>query len=192
MHSVSPCNGLVALMKTMVEVEGSSVHGAGPQVTMGVNMWGEAHGQGQWESGGGTCFIIVGFCLHLSLIGKLSNEPCPVAEVAFVVIQLVDSRLKSFIFFLNQSPFLQHLSSGNAKKALRKGLSSASCRREVHGQDRTRKGCRGCQCICHLPQLTIPDLCPSTWRDQARLHVCQGVTGRCRKRKGNMQMDKNC
>lgn len=87
----------MALMKTVMD--GSNVHGAGPQVTVGANMRGEAHGQGQWESGDGTCFITVGLYLHLSLIGKLSNELRPVGEVAFVGIWWVDSHIKSFRFF---------------------------------------------------------------------------------------------
>ena len=77
-------------MKTVMD--GSSVHGAGPQVTVGVNMRGE---------GDGTCFITVGLYLHLSLIGKLSNELCPVGEVAFVGIRWVDSHTKSFRFFFS-------------------------------------------------------------------------------------------
>lgn len=128
-------------MKTVMD--GSSVHGAGPQVTVGVNMRGEAHGQGQWESGDGTCFITVGLYLHLSLIGKLSNELCPVGEVTFVGIRWVDSHIKSFRFFFlfYQGPFLELLSSSNAKKALSKGsLSSASCRREVAWTGQEKKG----------------------------------------------------
>lgn len=185
MHSVSTCNGLVALMKTMVE--GSNVMAL---------RWSWAwicEGKLMVEDSGKVVvehvLLLLGFvCTCHSLVSWVLS--CSKSGICWNTTGRF--LLKILQVFFNQGPFLQHLSSGNTKKALRKGLSSASCRREVAWTGQSKKGVQ--RMSVYLPFATAGNtrFVPQHLKGSGQALRMPGCNGRCRNRKRNMQRDKSC